>query len=179
MAQSACSSLQLAHSAAPLQAPRRTRTRLDVARTEALLCFARASPLQRGGAASRSAHIRDVGVRPSTRLGAVPPEVSNEEAAPEGSPPGTPLTKDTTVGPTAETSPLVRFAWYASEAFGKAVAVFRENKAGEEASPAALDRALSREEAAELLRKDYEQSYFVTGALHASMSRCSAFLVLR
>lgn len=82
------------------------------------------------------------------------------------------------MGPTAETSPLVRLAWYASEAFGKAGAVFREKDSADDASTAVLDRPLGREEAAEMLRKDYEQSYFVTGTLltqPASPCSCDCF----
>jgi len=145
MAQAVCSSLQLAHT--------RTRTKLDVSRAEPLPCFARASAVSHSRVANRSAHSRDAGPRPSTRIGATPPEVPSEEAPAEGSSSATPLTKDTTVGPTAETSPLVRFAWYASEAFGKAVAVFRsgEKEGGEDGL--VLDRPLGREEAAEMLRQ--------------------------
>eukprot|EP00271_Cylindrocystis_brebissonii_P009121 TRINITY_DN2377_c0_g2_i1.p1 TRINITY_DN2377_c0_g2~~TRINITY_DN2377_c0_g2_i1.p1 ORF type:complete len:272 (-),score=39.06 TRINITY_DN2377_c0_g2_i1:586-1401(-) len=71
--------------------------------------------------------------------------------------------------PTADASPLVKLAWYGSEAFGKAVAVFRgKGGAGEEeelAADAEFGAVIERDVAMEALRKDYERSYFVTGAM--------------
>eukprot|EP00243_Klebsormidium_subtile_P004624 TRINITY_DN18773_c0_g1_i1.p1 TRINITY_DN18773_c0_g1~~TRINITY_DN18773_c0_g1_i1.p1 ORF type:complete len:262 (+),score=49.81 TRINITY_DN18773_c0_g1_i1:24-788(+) len=66
--------------------------------------------------------------------------------------------------PTAESSLPVKAAWYASEAFGQAVAAFRPKKdkeEEEEVNEAVLP--LSHEEVLALLRADYDRSYFVTG----------------
>ncbi|CAI7791077.1 unnamed protein product [Closterium sp. NIES-54] len=70
-------------------------------------------------------------------------------------------------GPTAETSPLVRFAWYASEAFGKAVATVRGGEAeggkGKGATAEGEPAVVERDAAIKALREDYDKSYFVTG----------------
>ncbi|CAI5492892.1 unnamed protein product [Closterium sp. Naga37s-1] len=72
-------------------------------------------------------------------------------------------------GPTAETSPLVRFAWYASEAFGKAVAAVRGGEAeggrGKGATAEGEPAVVERDAAIKALREDYDKSYFVTGEM--------------
>ncbi|CAI7893169.1 unnamed protein product [Closterium sp. NIES-54] len=72
-------------------------------------------------------------------------------------------------GPTAETSPLVRFAWYASEAFGKAVATVRGGEAeggkGKGATAEGEPAVVERDAAIKALREDYDKSYFVTGEM--------------
>jgi len=64
-------------------------------------------------------------------------------------------------------------AWYGSEAFGKMVAAFRPSSStsmNEEAGEGdVLVGPVSRGEAAELIRKDYERSYFVTGEVRVLM----------
>lgn len=69
--------------------------------------------------------------------------------------------------PSAEASPLVKLAWYGSEAFGKAVAVFKRTDGegegeGKEDSEG-FGAVIERETAMAALRKDYDRSYFVTG----------------
>ncbi|CAI5483846.1 unnamed protein product [Closterium sp. Yama58-4] len=72
-------------------------------------------------------------------------------------------------GPTAETTPLVRFAWYASEAFGKAVAAVRGGEAdggrGKGATAEGEPAVVDRDAAIKALREDYDKSYFVTGEM--------------
>jgi hypothetical protein len=68
--------------------------------------------------------------------------------------------------PTSDSGPLVKLAWYGSEAFGNLVSLFRpassstaqENEEGEE-----LQGPISRKDAVDAIRKDYDRSYFVTG----------------
>jgi hypothetical protein len=72
---------------------------------------------------------------------------------------------ETKTPPTADASPLVKLAWYGSEAFGKVVAAFRPSSSSSEVEEeeAAYVGPVPRSEAVELIRKDYERSYFVTG----------------
>lgn len=67
--------------------------------------------------------------------------------------------------PTADASPLVKAAWYGSEAFGKLVAAFRPPRSleVEEDQQEIFDGPLARKDVVELIRKDYDRSYFVTG----------------
>lgn len=67
--------------------------------------------------------------------------------------------------PTADASPLVKAAWYGSEAFGKLVAAFRPpgSLEVEEDEQEIFDGPLARKDVVELIRKDYDRSYFVTG----------------
>lgn len=70
--------------------------------------------------------------------------------------------------PTAETNPLVRLAWYGSEAFGKVVAGFRPSKptdglSATEEESLTENGPVERKDALELLRADLDRSYFVTG----------------
>ncbi|GBG81319.1 hypothetical protein CBR_g31994 [Chara braunii] len=69
--------------------------------------------------------------------------------------------------PNEEATPLVKAAWYASEAFGKAVALVRgPNKEREDEDWEEEEEGrLSREEAIAALRADYNRSYFVTGKM--------------
>jgi hypothetical protein len=59
-------------------------------------------------------------------------------------------------------------AWYGSEAFGKVVAAFRprSDDAEDEEGEVAFVGPVSRNEVVELIRKDYERSYFVTGNMN-------------
>ncbi|KAG0590105.1 hypothetical protein KC19_1G072000 [Ceratodon purpureus] len=69
--------------------------------------------------------------------------------------------------PTADASPLVKMAWYGSEAFGKAVAAFRPSSGREDEEDVEVYAGpVPRTEAVELIRKDYERSYFVTGNMN-------------
>lgn len=71
---------------------------------------------------------------------------------------------ETRTPPTADASPLVKMAWYGSEALGKAVAAFRPSSGSAETEEEAVyGGPVPRSEAVELIRKDYERSYFVTG----------------
>lgn len=74
--------------------------------------------------------------------------------------------ESTRTPPTADASPLVKLAWYGSEAFGKAVAAFRPSKEAEEDDVEVYDGPVPRSEAVALIRKDYERSYFVTGNMN-------------
>ena len=67
-------------------------------------------------------------------------------------------------GPTSDASLPVQLAWYASEAFGKVAAVFK-NPAGSQRETDDVDeKALAtRDEVLTALREDYGKSYFVTG----------------
>ncbi|BBM98600.1 hypothetical protein MPTK1_1g14720 [Marchantia polymorpha subsp. ruderalis] len=68
--------------------------------------------------------------------------------------------------PTAEASPLVKLAWYGSEAFGNAVATFRPKSGEDQADDDGelkFDGPVSREDAVDLIKKDFDRSYFVTG----------------
>lgn len=71
--------------------------------------------------------------------------------------------------PTAEASPLVKAAWYGSEAFGKVVALVRGKPQEEEGTGASGGEeeatTISRAEAVAALRSDYDRSYFVTGQM--------------
>ncbi|CAK9227473.1 unnamed protein product [Sphagnum jensenii] len=68
--------------------------------------------------------------------------------------------------PTSDSGPLVKLAWYGSEAFGNLVSLFRpassstaqEDEEGEE-----FQGPISRKDAVDAIRKDYDRSYFVTG----------------
>lgn len=78
--------------------------------------------------------------------------------------------------PTAESSLPVKAAWYASEAFGQAVAAFRPKKDKEDEEE--VDEAvlpLSHEEVVALLRADYDRSYFVTGQRGRRQQGCVSF----
>ena len=77
---------------------------------------------------------------------------------------------ETKTPPTADASPLVKMAWYGSEAFGKFVAAFRPSSASSEAEDEEVYVGpVPRSEAVELIKKDYERSYFVTGELRILM----------
>lgn len=65
--------------------------------------------------------------------------------------------------PTAEASPLVKLAWYGSEAFGKVVATFKGNQTEEDLIDDEFGPVISRDVVVTALRKDYDKSYFVTG----------------
>ncbi|KAL2650481.1 hypothetical protein R1flu_018609 [Riccia fluitans] len=68
--------------------------------------------------------------------------------------------------PTAEASPLVKLAWYGSEAFGNAVSVFRPKASDDAAADDGelkFDGPVDRKTSVELIKKDYDRSYFVTG----------------
>ncbi|KAG6545240.1 hypothetical protein Mapa_013352 [Marchantia paleacea] len=68
--------------------------------------------------------------------------------------------------PTAEASPLVKLAWYGSEAFGNAVAMFRPKSGEDQAADDGeqkFDGPVDREDAVALIKKDFDRSYFVTG----------------
>ncbi|KAL3701163.1 hypothetical protein R1sor_019185 [Riccia sorocarpa] len=68
--------------------------------------------------------------------------------------------------PTAEASPLVKLAWYGSEAFGNVVSVFRPrpSEVGDaDDGELKFDGPVGRETSVELIKKDYDRSYFVTG----------------
>ncbi len=75
------------------------------------------------------------------------------------------------LAPTAETSLATKLAWYASEAFGDATAIFRGKREDEggaaDASPAAEPKEdpIPWDEAVSRLRSDYDRVYFVTGQM--------------
>ncbi|XP_024523549.1 uncharacterized protein LOC9643762 [Selaginella moellendorffii] len=72
--------------------------------------------------------------------------------------------------PTANASVPVRMVWYLSEAFGIAAAGLRNFQSGLGKSQGQEQEegdfeVVTREMACDLIRKDYEQSYFVTGKM--------------
>lgn len=78
--------------------------------------------------------------------------------------------KSSRTPPTSDTSPLVKLAWYGSEAFGKIVSGFRPSLSAREAKEEEEEEeqfvgSVSRRDVVEAIRKDYERSYFVTGGL--------------
>ncbi|XP_024373887.1 uncharacterized protein [Physcomitrium patens] len=70
---------------------------------------------------------------------------------------------ETKTPPTADASPLVKMVWYGSEAFGKFVAAFRPSATVEPEDEEMFVGPVPRSEVVDLIKKDYERSYFVTG----------------
>lgn len=67
--------------------------------------------------------------------------------------------------PTADASPLVKLAWFGSEAFGKVVGVFRSRPDEPLQEDIEFGETIPRDVAVATLRKDYDRNYFVTGEM--------------
>ena len=61
----------------------------------------------------------------------------------------------------------MKFAWYGSEVFGRAVALFRGKSEEDKAVDDEFGPVVTLDVAREALRKDYERNYFVTGEMLA------------
>jgi len=82
-----------------------------------------------------------------------------------------PSESDKPTGPTSDADAGVKAAWYASEAFGDIVSLFRGKSAESEPAkiPEGKSEKLSWAGTVEKLRADYDRCYFVTGQLDPSL----------
>ena len=77
-----------------------------------------------------------------------------------------PLSSDITP-PTAGASLPVKLAWYGSEVFGRAVALFRGNSEEDKVVDDEFGAVVDLDVAREALKQDYARNYFVTGEMLA------------